>query len=78
MNNIKRYSFVDYNGNFKGIEDVDDLQEAVQLAVDYQCEVIDRKTPSGNQIVYSVWDGWNSDWDYYDEEMQKTIMKKII
>ncbi|MCM1218804.1 MAG: hypothetical protein NC548_30335 [Lachnospiraceae bacterium] len=62
----KRYRFVDHNGNQRGIENVDDLNEAIQIAIDYQCEVIDTKATQ-SPVVYSVWDGWNTDYDFYAE-----------
>lgn len=69
----KRYKFVDVNGNQRGIENTDDLKEAIQNAIDFQCEVIDTQTPAGNQIVFSVWDGWNVDWDFYSEVEMKNM-----
>lgn len=75
MNEYGRYKFADANGNQKGLENVDDIQIAIQIAIDFQCEVIDTKTPYGSQIVYSVWDGWNLDYDFYNEEKMNRIMK---
>lgn len=60
----KRYKFVDYYGNQRGIENVDSLEEAIQIAIDFQCEVIDTKAIN-SLIVFSVWDGWNADYDFY-------------
>ena len=74
----KRYKFVDWNGNQHGIDNTDDLKDAIQTAIDYQCEVIDTQTPIGNQIVFSVWDGWNHDYDFYNEEEVIRIMKETI
>lgn len=74
----KRYKFVDWNGNQCGIENTNDFAEAIQTAIDYQCEVIDTQTPIGNQIVFSVWDGWSTDWDFYSETEAKKIMKNVV
>lgn len=74
---FKRYMFVDWNGNTKGTENVDDLKEAVCIAIELQCEIIDKRTPTGNQIVFSVWDGWNHDYDFYSDEIMEEIMNEI-
>lgn len=73
MKKYSRYRFVDYTGNQCGIENVEDLQEAIQTAIDYQCEVIDIQTSEGNQIVFSVWDGWNCDYEFYNKDMNQII-----
>lgn len=73
----KRYKFVDWNGNQCGIENTDDLTKAIQPAIDYQCEVIDTQTPIGNQIVFSVWDGWSYDCEFYNEKEMRRIMREI-
>lgn len=65
MKEVKRYKYVDHNGNQCGIENTDNLQEALRTAIEFQCEVVDTKTPEGNQIVWSVWDGWNKDYSFY-------------
>ena len=74
----KRYAFVDWYGYPRGLENTDDLAEAIQTAIDFQCEVIDTQTPIGNQIVFSVWDGWSTDWDFYSEIEAKKIMKNVV
>ena len=56
----KRFAFVDYYGMPVGIENTDELQEAIENANEFQCEVTD--TQDDNCPVYSVWDGWNKDW----------------
>lgn len=70
-----RYKFVDCNGMPRGLKNVNDLASAIQTAIDFQCEVIDTQTSTGNQIVYSTWDGWNHDYDFYDESDSKRIME---
>ena len=56
----KRFAFVDYYGMPVGIENTDDLQEAIENANQFQCEIIDIQ--DDNCPVGSVWDGWNKDW----------------
>ena len=51
-----RYKFVDWFGMPRGLEDTDNLQDAIKTADDFQCEVID--TENGNQPVYNCWSGW--------------------
>lgn len=77
MEKNKRYKFVDWNGIQKGIEDTNSLFEAIQNAINSDCEVIDTQTPIGNQIVYSVWDGWNIDYDFYCKDVADFIMAEI-
>lgn len=74
---MKRYKFVDWNGIQRGIKNTDSLEEAIQTAIDYQCEVIDTQIYAENQIVYSVWDGWNLEWSFYSEPEAEIIMEKI-
>lgn len=74
----KRYKFVDSNGNPCGIKNTDNLEEAIHTAIDFQCEVIDTQTSIGNQIVFSVWDGWSTDWNFYSETEAKMIMKNVM
>lgn len=59
MKENTRYKFVDWNGIPRGIKDVCDLNQAVLIAREFQCEIIDI---SKKQIVYSVWDGWDPDY----------------
>lgn len=73
----QRYAFVDWYGYPHGLQNTNDLEEAIQTAIEFQCEVIDTQTPIGNQIVFSVWEGWNSDWDFYREDESKRIMKNV-
>ena len=77
MKKNKRYKFVDWNGIQKGLEDTNSLFDAIQNAIKSECEVIDTQTPSGNQIVYSVWDGWNIDYDFYSKDVADFIMAEI-
>ena len=77
MEEYKRYRFVDMNGIQKGVSDTDSLFDAVQNAIDSECEVIDTQTPEGNQIVFSTWDGWNVDWDFYNKDVADFIMDEI-
>lgn len=70
-----RYKFVDHNGIPKGLESTNAVISAIRTAIDFQCEVIDTQTSTGNQIVYSTWDGWNHDYDFYDESDSKRIME---
>lgn len=77
MEKYKRYKFVDWNGNQEGLENVDDLKKAIQMAIEFQCEVIDTETPIGNQTVFSVWDGWQFDYDFYDKEKMNRIMEEM-
>ena len=51
-----RYKFVDWFGMPRRLEDTDNLQDAIKIADDFQCEVID--TVNGNQPVYNCWSGW--------------------
>ena len=51
-----RYKFVDWFGLPRGLADTDSLQQAIKIANDFQCEVID--TENGNQPVYNCWSGW--------------------
>jgi len=73
----QRYQFVDWNGSPVGVENTDNLDSAVQKAIDFQCEVIYTQVPSGNQIVYSAWDGWNLDYDFYNESESRRIMEGV-
>ena len=73
----KRYTFVDWNGISRGIENVDDLKEAIYIAMEFQCEVIDTQA-TGDRIVFSVWEGWNPDYDFYNPQMKENIMKEVI
>jgi hypothetical protein len=70
-----KYSFVDVNGNPVGIADTDDIKEALDKAVNYQCEVIDRER-NPPQIVYNVWDGFDKDYTHYVdmEDIRKWFM----
>lgn len=77
MKKNKRYKFVDWNGVQKGLEDTDSLVDAIQNAVNSECEVIDTQTSTGNQIVYSVWDGWNVEYDFYNKDIADFIMAEI-
>lgn len=77
MEKHKRYRFVDGGGIQKGIRDTDSLLEAIQSAMDSECEVIDTQTSSGNQIVFSAWDGWNVDYDFYNKDIADFIMAEI-
>lgn len=77
MEEYKRYRFVDMNGIQKGIRDTDSLFDAIQSAIDSQCEVIDTQNPRKNQIVFSTWDGWNVDWDFYNKDVADFIMDEI-
>lgn len=77
MEKYKRYRFVDGNGIQKGIRDTDSLLNAIQSAMDSECEVIDTQTSSGNQIVFSTWDGWNVDYDFYNKDIAAFIMAEI-
>jgi hypothetical protein len=61
-----RYTFVDVNGNPVGIHDTDDIKTALEKAVNYQCEIIDREC-NPRQIVYNVWDGFDKDYTEYKE-----------
>ena len=72
-----RYKFVDHNGIPKGLENINNLIFAIRTAIEFQCEVIDTQTSTGNQIVYSAWDGWNHDYDFYDESDSEEIMERI-
>lgn len=75
--NYKRYKFVDSNGNQRGIENVNSLEDAIKIAMNYQCEVIDTQIPEGNQIVFSVWNGWNYDYVFYNQKAMEKIMTEI-
>lgn len=77
MGKYKRYGFVDWNGNQKGLENTDSLMDAIQDAIEFQCEVIDTQAHGGNQIVYSAWDGWNIDYDFYNKDIADFIMSEI-
>ena len=55
-----RFRFVDWFGIPRGLEDTDNLQEAIKTADDFQCEVID--TENGNQPVYNCWSDWQEEW----------------
>lgn len=72
----KKYAFVDYNGNPRGLENVDDLIEAVCIAIEFQCEVIDIITE--NEIVFSVWEGWNYDYTFYDPKTMQNFTREVI
>lgn len=50
-----RYKFVDWFGMPRGIIDTDDLQKAKELAIEFQCEVID--TQDENTPVFNCWSG---------------------
>lgn len=60
MSKQKRFAFVDWNGNPRGLKNTNDLKEAIEIATEFQCEVID--TENENQPVYSVWSGWQEEW----------------
>lgn len=77
MEKNKRYKFVDWNGIQKGLEDTDSLFEAIKNAINLECEVIDTQTLSGNQIVFSAWDRWNVDWDFYKKDVADFILAEI-
>ena len=77
MEKYKRYRFVDGNGIQKGIRDTDSLLDAIQSAMDSECEVIDTQTSSGNQIVFFAWDGWNVDYDFYNKDIADFILSEI-
>lgn len=77
MEKNKRYKFVDWNGIQKGLEDTNSLFSAIQNAISSECEVIDTQIPAGNQIVFSAWDGWNVDYDLYNEDIVEFIMAEI-
>ena len=44
-----------------------DLELAVSIAMEFQCEIIDIFK---NQIVYSVWDGWDPDYKHLYSRMK--------
>lgn len=49
------------------------LEDAIKIAMDYQCEVIDTQIPEGNQIVFSVWNGWNYDYVFYNQKAMEKL-----
>ena len=55
-----RFRFVDWFGMPRGLHNTDNLQDAIKIANDFQCEVID--TENGNQPVYNCWSGWQEEW----------------
>lgn len=77
MEKYKRYRFVDGSGIQKGIRDTDSLLDAIQSAMDSGCEVIDTQASSENQIVYSAWDGWNVDYNFYNKDIADFILSEI-
>lgn len=77
MVDYKRYRFVDGNGMQKGIKDTNSLLDAIQSAIEFECEVIDTHTLDGKQIVFSTWDGWNVDWDFYKKDIADFILAEI-
>ncbi len=56
---VKRYRFLDYFGMPRGIQDTDNLHEAIETAIEFQCEIFDFEK---KEIVFSVWDGFNKEW----------------
>ena len=50
-----RYRFVDWFGMPRGIRDTDDLQKAKELAIEFQCEVIDKQDE--NTPIFNCWSG---------------------
>lgn len=77
MKKYKRYRFVDWNGLPKGVIPTDSLLDAIQSATESECEVIDTQTPTGNQVVFSTWEGWNIDYDFYNKDIADFIMLEI-
>ena len=55
-----RFRFVDWFGIQCGLHNTDNLQEAINTANDFQCEILD--TENDNMVVYNCWSGWNKDW----------------
>ena len=60
---MKRYKCYDWYGNSVDVE-TDDLKEAVMSAISLEAEVWDTEY---QDIVFSQWDGWNSDYLLYKE-----------
>lgn len=77
MEKYKRYEFYDWYGIKKGIENTDSLLDAIYNAINSECEVIDTKAPDGNQKVYSIWDGWNLDYTFYNKDIADFVESEI-
>ena len=56
---MSKYKCYDWNGNLIASE-INDLKEAVRRALKNGCEVHDEN----GDIIFSQWDGWNSDYPY--------------
>ena len=54
---MSKYRCYDWNGNLI-VSEINDLKEAVRRALKNGCEVHDEN----GDIVFSKWDGWNSDY----------------
>lgn len=58
---VKRYRFVDWFGFQCGLEDTDDLEEAKKLAIEFQCEVIDRQGSLDGKTSTPVFNCWSGE-----------------
>lgn len=56
---MSKYRCYDWNGNLI-VSEINDLKEAVRQALKNGCEVHDEN----GDIIFSQWDGWNSDYPY--------------
>lgn len=56
-NNMSKYRCYDWNGNLI-VSGINDLKEAVRQALKNDCEIYDEN----GDIIFSQWDGWNSDY----------------
>lgn len=55
-----RFRFVDWFGMPRGLNNTDNLQEAIKTADNFQCEILDTK--NDNMTVYNCWSGWQEEW----------------